>query len=181
VLASARQAGETLALKARDRDPRASLLSCESLGADAREVSIQRDTYFQGPRGRLKLREQGERAFLFAYERLTLLGHPERRWLFEVRQPEVVMAAYSKSLGVEAIVVKRRRTFLWRGIHIHLDAVEDLGSFIKLHPAGPDESGLADEGRVRALRRTLRIEDADLLTESYCDLLLAAAGRPGIV
>ena len=47
-----------LEIKARDPDPRRSLELAIALGAEDRGEISQRDTYFGGARGRLKLREQ---------------------------------------------------------------------------------------------------------------------------
>ena len=47
-----------LEIKARDADPRRSLDSALALGAQDHGELSQRDTYFAGVRGRLKLREQ---------------------------------------------------------------------------------------------------------------------------
>jgi adenylate cyclase class IV len=50
--------GANLELKARDRDPARSLRACEELDAADKGALSQLDTYFEAPRGRLKLREQ---------------------------------------------------------------------------------------------------------------------------
>lgn len=55
-----------LELKAWDRDPARSLEVCESLAAEDKGTLIQRDTYFDARRGRLKLREEPGAATLIA-------------------------------------------------------------------------------------------------------------------
>ena len=57
-------------IKARDPDPEGTAARCLALGASDEGVLEQRDTYFAGRRGRLKLREQdGSAAELIAYRR----------------------------------------------------------------------------------------------------------------
>lgn len=62
---------------------------CRELGAEDKGALIQRDTYFEVPRGRLKLREESDAiAHLIAYERPDLAGYKESRYrLIEVREP----------------------------------------------------------------------------------------------
>jgi predicted adenylyl cyclase CyaB len=171
-------------LKVRDSDPGRSLAICALLGAESGGELRQRDTYFQGDRGRLRLRqEEGGGACLFADERLAFAGAQPRRWKFDIAQPEVVLEAFAGSLGVETVVVKQRRLFLWEGVGIHLDDVQGLGCFIELQSTAADEDGLrCDRAKASALREAFEIEDDDLITESYADLLLAEAGpmRPSV-
>ena len=56
-------------IKARDADPVGTLERAKALGASDEGVLVQRDTYFGGARGRLKLREEPEGATLIAYAR----------------------------------------------------------------------------------------------------------------
>ena len=74
-------ARRNLELKARDRDPARSVDVCAGLGGDDRGTLNQRDTYFETPRGRLKLREEpGAAAHLIAYERPDLADHSVSRY-----------------------------------------------------------------------------------------------------
>jgi adenylate cyclase class 2 len=130
----------------------------------------------------LKLREEkGGEPHLIAYERPDLTGSRESRYrIVEVTQPEELKAALSAALGVAVVVAKERRLFLWEGnVRIHLDAVEGLGSFIEFEAIVADASDLAREkAQVRSLRETFAIDGADLIGESYCDLVLAASAAP---
>ena len=153
---------------------------CESLGAEDRGILIQRDTYFEAARGRLKLREEeGADAHLIAYERPDLPGQKESRYrIVRVDNPAEMQEALSAALGVSVVVSKRRRLFVLAGTRIHLDRVDGLGDFIEFEGV---VSGEDDPGRfaplLADLRRSFGIEEDDLLRGSYSDLLLAAA-RP---
>lgn len=129
------------------------------------------------PRGRLKLREEPDAAAtLIAYERPDLAGNKESRYrLVEVPEPAELREALAAVLGITAVVSKARRLFIYAGVRIHLDRVDDLGDFIEFEGVSADG---ADPGRfgdrLDSLRESLGIRDDDLVRESYSDLLRAA-------
>jgi adenylate cyclase, class 2 len=76
---------------------------------------------------------------------------------------------------VRVVVAKRRRLFLWRDVRIHLDDVEQLGSFIELEAVASPESDLAEEHRLIAeLRQAFEIGDDRLVALGYADQLATA-------
>jgi homotetrameric cytidine deaminase len=90
---------------------------------------------------------------------------------------EALDEALDYALGPPVVVVsKRRHLFMWAGVRIHLDEVEDLGTFIEFEAVL--ESGSAPEAlaeahdKVARLRRELGIEDSALVSVGYSDLLL---------
>jgi predicted adenylyl cyclase CyaB len=149
------------------------------LGAEDRGVLLQEDTYFDVPRGRLKLRrERGALAHLIAYERPNDSGQKESRYrIVEVEDDLELEAALASALGIKTVVRKARQLFLFKGVRIHLDRVDDLGSFIEFEGvATPEDPDLARfEALLADLRHRLGIQDADLIGGSYCDLVLASA------
>jgi predicted adenylyl cyclase CyaB len=171
--------GRNVELKARDLDPGRSAAACESLGAQARGVLKQQDTYFRVSHGRLKLREEeGATAQLIAYERPDLAEQRESSYrIVAVEDAEGLKAALAGALGVSVTVAKERRLFIWEGVRIHLDRVESLGRFLEIEAVLGD--GALDlpsaERRVEDLRRALGLESDQLLGQSYCDLALARA------
>jgi adenylate cyclase class 2 len=170
--------GRNLELKARDRDPARSLTVCEEIGATDEGTLSQLDTYFEVPRGRLKLREQTPGgAQLIAYERADDRASTESRYrIVTVPDPAELKAALAATLGIRVEVRKERRLFLWEGVRIHLDEVEGLGSFIEFEgvaTADTEADGFAP--MLTDLRRRFDIEDDDLLAVSYADLVEAAA------
>jgi adenylate cyclase, class 2 len=75
-------------------------------------------------------------------------------------------------------VTKRRRLLLWQGVRIHLDVVENLGSFIELEAVAPPTSDLVLEQRlIASLRESLEISDDRLIAIGYADQLLETS-RP---
>jgi len=160
-------------LKARDRNPKRSLRICETLGAEDLGVLLQRDTYFDVPNGRLKLREEdGSAPCLIVYVREDLAGQRESRYqIVEVASPPGdLRAALGSTIGTKAVINKRRRLFVWEGVRIHLDDVDGLGRFLEFEAVIQGDQVVASQALVARLRGRFGVLDADLLSESYCDL-----------
>jgi len=180
--------GRNVELKARCADVEATASRALAAGAMPTAILHQRDTYFAAPRGRLKLREErrepwpgypGEddlTAELIHYERADEAVARESAYdLLPVDDPATVRATLDERLGTTVDVLKTRGLLLWRGVRIHLDDVDGLGTFVELEavvgPAG-DEAECAR--RVAELRVALGIEDEDLESAGYAALLTRA-------
>jgi homotetrameric cytidine deaminase len=163
-------------LKARDPDPNTTYARCLALGAVEAGVLAQRDTYFAGRHGRLKLRVQqgGEHAELVAYGRPDSTEASESTYvLAPVDAPEAVAEALDAALGTTVVVSKQRRLLLWEGVRIHLDEVEGLGSFVEFEAVLPDAGDLdSARAKVAHLRESLGIADDALVAVGYSDLML---------
>jgi homotetrameric cytidine deaminase len=166
-------------LKARDPDPARSLERALALGAEDKGEIRQRDIYFAGARGRLKLREQQSEGSplwdeLIEYSRAD---STDARTSTYRRVPVADAAALGEALeaayGTLVTVVKRRRVLLWQGVRIHLDEVEGLGSFLEFEAVAEPGSDLdAEREKVERLRAELEVDGANLVATSYSDLLL---------
>ncbi|MBV9417399.1 MAG: cytidine deaminase [Solirubrobacterales bacterium] len=161
-------------LKARDPDPEATAARCTALGALSGGELHQTDTYFMARTGRLKLREGSGGGELIAYSRPDDVAATESMY---VRAPvaavDPVVEALDSTLGTTVVVSKRRQLFLWEGVRIHLDEVDELGSFIEFEAVLPDAGDLATaRAKVDRLRRELGIEDDALVSAGYADLLM---------
>ena len=160
-------------LKARLRDPERAEKICQELDAESQGVLDQRDTYFYGPNGRLKLREsRGRTPELIFYERENLAESTPSEYQISTMDSSALYIL-RKALSVLVIVNKVRRLWLWKNVRIHLDEVYRLGVFLEFE-AVLDETLNQDEGysRVTQLREAFGIEDSDLLSDSYSDMLL---------
>ncbi len=167
-----------LELKARCSDLEATSARCVALGAADEGVLSQRDTYYAARSGRIKLREDPSRGSeLIAYRRADDPEVSESSYLLvPVSAPAELNEALDASLGTVVVVSKRRRLFLWQGVRIHLDDVDELGTFIELEAVLPDAGELATaHEKVARLRAELGIDDADLVTVGYADLLMDGA------
>jgi adenylate cyclase class 2 len=168
-------------LKARCQDLGRLRETCISLGAEGQEPDRQLDTYFKVPHGRLKFRESLlSGAELIFYIRADVVGARESHYeTCPVEAADGMKAVLEKALGVRAVVVKRREVFVIGAVRIHLDKVQDLGTFVELEGIVDDPAELtevADE--VQRLGQALGVEDRSLIKESYADLIgVAEEGR----
>jgi homotetrameric cytidine deaminase len=169
-------------IKARDTDPATTLQRALAMGATDMGVLVQRDTYFGGARGRLKLREEeggrGPIAHLIAYARPDSdQARTSAYRLADVGDPQALREALDAALGTRVVVDKRRHLLLWEEVRIHLDDVAGLGSFVELEGVAPPESDLSREHeRVAHLREQLAIGAP--IPVSYCDLIEGESTMP---
>ena len=170
-------------LKARDPDPVRTLERALALGADDKGEIRQRDTYFAGAHGRLKLREQESGGSplwdeLIEYSRADATDARTSTYRrVPVGDAASLLDTLDAAYGTLVTVTKRRRLLLWEGVRIHLDEVEGLGSYVEFEAVAEEGSDLSGEHqKVERLRAELGIEDRDLVARSYSDLLMGEAG-----
>ena len=160
---------------------KARLQDIEELRDLAKELSdrpgatvSQEDTFFHTPKGRLKLRvlspEHGE---LIYYERGDSLGPKRSNYLvYFASDPVALKAVLSAALGLRGVVRKRRALYQVGETRIHLDEVENLGSFLELEVVlSTGQSEEEGAGIATQLMAQLGIEETDLVDVAYIDLL----------
>ncbi|KAK2519374.1 hypothetical protein Q9966_014000 [Columba livia] len=85
-----------------------------------------------------------------------------------------VEAVLGQALGVLGVVRKERLLFLVGQTRVHLDSVEGLGDFLELEVVLTEEQSVEDGERVACeLMKELGVEEEDLISGAYLDLLLA--------
>ncbi len=98
------------------------------------EILDQTDTYFRVTNGRLKLREEvGKEAFMIQYQRPdTATEKVSEYHLYPI--PDVIQfwQIFGPTLQVEVVVKKIRHLYLYENARIHIDTVDDLGSFLEI-------------------------------------------------
>lgn len=145
----------------------------EAAGYQFKADFEQRDTFFKVNRGKLKLREQHDGAWLIYYSRDGREGLEVSNYeIVPVADPARMREVLSDAMGVLARVNKRR-TLLMRGnVRLHLDQVEGLGSFGEIEAVvGEDED---PEDYLRVVDQTLRAIDvgrSNLISASYFEML----------
>ena len=162
-----------LEFKARLVDVAAAEAVLRRLGAADAGVLVQRDTYFEVPEGRLKLREMPDRAERIEYRRDEIGATMTSRYtVTPVADAAGEAARLGAEFGVRGVVEKARALWLYRNARIHLDHVAGLGSFLEIEVVEPRS---ADEGEalLRELLDALALSAADALQASYIDLLEA--------
>ena len=134
---------------------------------------IQQDMYFRVPKGRLKLREtEGESAELIYYERTETTAERWSRFTREqVGEPGELRRILTEALGVLAVVRKRRELYLLNDARIHIDTVEDLGTFVEFEVTTGEAP--ASVATMKRLRSAFAIGDDSIVKVSYSDLILA--------
>jgi predicted adenylyl cyclase CyaB len=161
-------------IKARVRDLPATRRAVEAIADGPPALLIQSDSFFEVPRGRLKLRAFADgTAELISYLRHDVSGPRESHFAkAAVSDPDALAAVLSGALGA-ADVVRKRRTLYRRGpTRIHLDEVEDLGDFLELEVELADGQSAEDgERTARELMGVLGIAKDDLVAVAYVDLL----------
>jgi predicted adenylyl cyclase CyaB len=160
-------------LKARYDDLSRARRLCQGIDARDAGLLVQTDTYFNVAKGRLKLREiEPKEAQLIWYSRSN---HAQSRAseyvIVPVSDPTALKHILSLSLGVLTQIHKQRELLLWQNVRIHLDQVDGLGTFVEfeavLSPIDDEASGHA---RIAELRKSLLIQEEDLIQGSYSDL-----------
>jgi len=167
-----------LEFKTRLDDPKVALVRARALGAELWGDLRQTDTYFNVPSGRLKLRETaGLQAELIAYERdEDVADHSSDYQIARTSDPAALLDVLTRALGVIAVVRKRRTLVTLDTTRIHLDNVEQLGSFLEIEViVGGDEA--AAKARFDSLLAGLGYTPADGIRASYLDLLLELQGE----
>ncbi len=161
-------------IKARLRDFPRTLSLAREISDVPLQILDQEDTFFQVPRGRLKLRVINSlSAELIHYERPDQSRPKQSNYrIFPTKEPILLNALLTDALGIQGIVKKRRHLFLLGQTRIHLDEVETLGFFMELEyvlrTGEPAEDGMKS---VREIMKRLEIIEEDLISCAYLDLL----------
>jgi len=137
----------------------------------------QIDTYFNVPKGRLKLREVEGRSYaqLIYYERENIAA-PKKSEVFilEISNPKEFKEKTGKILGIKSIVDKIREIYIYDETKIHLDFVKGLGSFIEFEKETSDSEVGNGRKFLEKLMEKLKIKRENLIELSYGELILNA-------
>jgi predicted adenylyl cyclase CyaB len=146
--------------------------------ADEGPVTIdQDDTFFTCDQGRLKLRsfsaDEGELIF---YRRADVAGPKASFYLrTPTASPDSLRQTLALAYGEVGRVRKQRVLYLLGRTRVHLDQVQNLGSFMELEVVLADgEADEVGEAEARDLVQRLGIEPDQLVEGAYLDLLASA-------
>ena len=167
---------ENVEIKAVIRDWTSTLALVESLSDTPRQVLHQQDTFFRAATGRLKLREITQdncsTAELIWYHRPD--SPDAKRSTYQVTpisHPAETKSVLSHALGTLGTVKKERWLYLASQTRIHLDRVENLGTYLELEVVlSPGQSEGEGTTIARQLMEQLSIAPSDLLPGAYLDL-----------
>ncbi|HUN66892.1 MAG TPA: class IV adenylate cyclase [Bacteroidota bacterium] len=145
-----------------------------NLNAEFRGTDRQIDTYYDVPRGRLKLRDGTIEKFLIYYDRDD---QPEPKQsdvlLAAVPEPADLRKILARLYPVFAVVDKSREIYFIGNVKFHLDEVAGLGSFVEIEAIDRTGDRSPDELREQCLSymSLFGIRNEDLLAGSYSDML----------
>ena len=147
-----------------------------SKGARFIGLDHQKDTYFEVPVGRLKLRQGNIEKTLIYYNRPDQEGPKQSDFsLSQVSDGEAMEQLLEKALGVKVIVDKYRKIFFIDNVKFHLDEVPGLGSFVEIEAGNRTDLSLTVEilrAQCDAYMKAFEIQEGDLIHNSYSDMLL---------
>jgi len=145
-----------------------------SLAGQQPDLILQEDIFFNVPKGRLKLRKfTSELGELIYYERENSLLPKESHYQrSRTNEASTLQETLAGALGIRGVVRKKRRLYMVGQTRIHLDEVEDLGSFLELEVVMDLEQSLEDGVQIaHGLMEQLGVNEEDLIDGAYIDLL----------
>jgi len=136
----------------------------------------QVDTYFNVAAGRLKLREGNIENALIHYEREDLAGAKSSHVLLYQHQPDKTLKdILIKTLGIKAVVDKKRKIYFINNVKFHFDTVESLGTFVEVEAI--DKDGSIGKEKLQAqcdeYAASFGIAAEDYCSVSYSDMILS--------
>ncbi len=148
------------------------------LGEGARYVGLdhQKDSYFNVPEGRLKLRQGNIEQSLIFYNRPDQEGPKQSDFcLSKVTDGTAMEEVLSKALGVKVVVAKKRKIFFIDNVKFHLDEVPGLGSFVEIEAGNlTDPSKTVEDLKKQCdfYMEAFMVSEKELIHHSYSDMLL---------
>lgn len=162
-------------IKARCTNPDSIRNYLKNNKADFKGTDHQCDTYFNVPGGRLKLRQGNIENTLIHYTRDNQAGPKASEVsLYKVENGDVLRNVLLKALGEKVTVEKTREIYFIQNVKFHIDEVPGLGSFVEIEAI--DIDGSIGKNKLQEqcefFMNRFSIEEADLITDSYSDMLL---------
>ncbi|XP_023237001.1 uncharacterized protein LOC111636073 [Centruroides sculpturatus] len=166
-------------IKAKISDYESVLKATKKICGDNCEILRQEDTYFNVPIGRMKFRQvEGKSSMLVFYDRPNSeepkLSNYWKQTFANKAEADGLKEVLSQALGLRGIVKKERLLYLIDNTRVHLDKVENLGSFLELEVVLSEGQNTEFGQNVAfSLMEKLGVRKDDLLPCSYIDLIMA--------
>lgn len=137
-------------------------------------IDFQKDTYFNVPIGRLKLREGNVENALIFYQRKDSKDAKISDVILYPHEPKNELKEMLKKIhGIKVIVEKERRIYFIDNVKFHFDTIRGLGDFVEV-----EAIDLENNKDVEALKKQcdfyqnyFNIPHEDLISLSYSDML----------
>lgn len=150
------------------------------LGATHRETIHQVDTYFNSPKGRLKLREtdDSDEGWLIYYERPNeTISRYSLYQLCKITEGSNLRELLTEALQVKTVVKKDRAIWMYKNTRIHLDTVVDLGEYVELETVFQGQSETDAITEHDHVKHTLELDLAEPIAVSYSDMSIQKTSR----
>ena len=137
------------------------------------QTEQQEDTFFNSPKGRLKLRVSDGKSEIIYYDRPNSFQPKQSDIAISfIDNPDTIKSVLEKSNGIRGIVKKKRILYKYAQTRIHLDDVEGLGKFIELEVVLREDQ-TAEDGELIAneMMDKFGIQKTDLIDVAYIDLI----------
>ncbi len=135
----------------------------------------QIDTYFNVPKGRLKLREGTIEQSLINYNRENVADSKlSQVILYKHKADKALKEILTYQFGVKTIVDKKRKIYFIDNVKFHFDEVKHLGTFIEVEALDSDGSLSIEQLKEQCefYKNLLGINPSQLIDKSYSDLIL---------
>jgi adenylate cyclase class 2 len=166
-------------IKARCQDLAQARAHAVRLGGRHLWTDRQVDTYFFTRGGKLKLRQSElNGSELIPYLKKDVNGLKRSDYAkLPVKEADLVKGLLADLLGQKSEVCKTREVYLIGNVRVHLDEVEDLGSFLEFEAVFSEEADQPREQiKVNDLMKEFGVRQDDLCEGSYPDLIAASRG-----
>lgn len=159
-------------IKARVSDQEKIREVLKSNHAEFKGFDIQKDIYFNIPKGRLKIRKGDIENYLVYYEREDKEG-PKQSNVIRIDSPSSELEKLLRSsLGILIEVNKRREIYFIGNVKFHIDDVTGLGKFVEIEAIGESYERNKLREQCEHYMSLLGIDQSSLISKSYSDLLL---------
>ncbi|MBL7750573.1 MAG: class IV adenylate cyclase [Chitinophagaceae bacterium] len=138
-------------------------------------IDHQIDTYFNVPKGRLKLREGNIEHALIQYDREDLAGSKLSRVVLYRHSPDPALKQIlTHQFGVKTIVDKHRKIYFIGNVKFHFDRVEGLGQFVEVEAIDSENKLSTEELKKQCdgYFQFFGLKAEALQDRSYSDMLL---------
>jgi adenylate cyclase class 2 len=158
--------------KARLRNEKHIRATLKKLRARYIGTDHQVDTYFRVPSGRLKVRQgRIENALILYHRPDTPRARRARIEMMLLPRRNPLRPILAGVLGIQAVVDKRREIYFVGNVKVHLDRVRGLGKFLEVEAISRSGALAKIRQQARRFKKLFGIPSADLVAESYSDLV----------
>ena len=143
---------------------------------DFKGTDYQTDTYFNVPKGRLKLRQGNIENSLIYYERENTAGPKTSDFnVVKVEDGNEMKELLANSLGVKVTVTKQREIYFIENVKFHIDHLGQLGNFVEVEASNMYMPLSLEQlnKQCNYYIKQFAITDEDIINLSYSDMLLA--------